>query len=370
MPCNNQEMSDVSVIHIALFPVGGGAELLVRELNKRNLENGIKSIAIYFQNPTNTSLYNNEYCLNTKSLTSLFNIYKIRTFIKKHIKKSDNDKIIIHTHLTYPFIFTAIATIGMKIKLVYTEHNSYNKRKNYKLFSYIDKLIYRRYDIIICISNGVRKSLLQWVGLSFDDKVRVIYNGSRLFKINEDRRKVIDSTKLKIVSIGTLTYKKGFDISIRALQPLLNNEVEQYVIIGEGEERKKIECLIDSLNIRDYVTLAGWSDNIEQYLNEADLFLIPSRWEGFGLVVVEALSTGLPVLASNVDGLNELFLSNDCPIFYFECENLTSLYNGVINIKSFLIENENIAWQANACSKHYSFEKMLTNYIDTYKTLL
>src|SRR5690606_37367900 len=73
-----------------------------------------------------------------------------------------------------------------------------------------------------------------------------------------------------------------------------------------GAERARLEKIIKSLQLEDKVRLLGWSDDIEVHLHAADIQLIPSLWEGFGLVAVEGMSTGLTVVASNIEGLREV----------------------------------------------------------------
>ncbi len=352
-----------------MSPIGGGAELLVRELNKRYLDYDIDAVALYFRNATSEPLFDNEFCLNVKSVKSLDNIFKIRRFIKNQIRQSTEEKVIVHAHLTYSFFFVALATLGLNVTLVYTEHNSFNRRRKYGILRYFERYFYKRYCSVICISEGVRKNLLNWIGTTFKEKVITINNGARLFEVKKDRRQITENTKLKIVSVGSLTRQKGYDIAFKALKDLFQAEVDSYTIVGTGSEREDLEYLAGELGIKNNVVFAGWSDNIEEYLNQADLFLISSRWEGFGLVVVEALSTGLPVLASNVDGLNGLFEGTDCPIFYFENENPSDLINQIRNIKHFLSKNEKVSEIAHKCSQNYSLEKMTMNYIENYKKI-
>src|SRR5690606_23220413 len=109
----------------------------------------------------------------------------------------------------------------------------------------------------------------------------------------------------RLVSVGSLSSKKNFETSVRAIS-VLREYVSSYTIIGEGPERKNLERIISDYKLEDVVKLVGWSDSIEPYLSEADIQIIPSLWEGFGLVAVEGMSTGLSIVASNVAGLREV----------------------------------------------------------------
>jgi glycosyltransferase involved in cell wall biosynthesis len=130
-----------------------------------------------------------------------------------------------------------------------------------------------------------------------------IPNGSRIYTINQ--RPALEGRLPRLVSVGSLSYRKNFATAIRAIAQL-KDAIDSYTIIGEGSERTKLEQIIKSEQLEGKVQLVGWSDAIESHLHAADIQLIPSLWEGFGLVAVEGMSTGLPVVASSVDGLREV----------------------------------------------------------------
>ena len=139
-------------------------------------------------------------------------------------------------HLTWPFFFTTLALMGIKnVKLFFTEHDTTNKRRKIPFFYIIDRLFYSRYLSIICISKGVYNKLAEWVGIEIKKKLKIVYNGSRLYSLS--RRKLLKNRLPRIVSIGRLIPKKNFSITINAISEI-KNEIESYKIIGEGSERK------------------------------------------------------------------------------------------------------------------------------------
>lgn len=99
----------------------------------------------------------------------------------------------------------------------------------------------------------------------------------------------------RLLAIGRLLPQKGFDVAIAAMRWLPELHLD---IIGEGEERPRL--------VGDRVTLRGWLPDVRPALAEADLFVMPSRWEGFGLVAVEAMAAGVPVVASEIPGLADV----------------------------------------------------------------
>ena len=357
------------VIHVITSPCAGGAELLVRELTKRTNKLGINCKAVYFNNWAECAktirLSENEEHLNI-SYQSPFAIIKLRKFLKSELV--ENPSLIVHAHLTWPMFFVPLACIGLAVKLVFTEHSPTNKRRNIFFFNHLEKLFYNRYNSIIAITDGVKKSLLNWIGFSISGKLTKIYNGARFFTYKE-RKKM--GNRIKFLSIGSLTTQKGFDNAIKALSKLQGINW-QYEIVGYGPLRSDLEKLIISLNLKDKVVLSGWCTNLEEKYHNSDIQLIPSRWEGFGLVAVEGMSTGLPVIASDLKGINEVVSStvDSC----FLVKNSDNIVEWVDQIKLCInaLEKDlvHISKQSYLHSKKFSLEKMTKNYIDLYRQVL
>lgn len=357
---------ELEVVHIIPSPKGGGAEFLVREMNKRLQSYGVKSSAIYFTKPDDYQLSDNEFCLNLKSPRSPLAILKLRLTIKKFLNKKKY--LILHAHLTWPLYYTILATFDKSIFRVYTEHSTHNKRRVVFLLSFIEKYIYKKYDKIICISKGVKDRLKTWLGDEqlFIDKLEIIFNGATLKKYIDTRS--IQKNKITIVSVGSLYKHKGFDLGISSINKI-KNKIESYNIVGKGPEIENLKSIVNDLNLEDKVNFIGWSDNVEKYYHEADIALIPSRWEGFGLVAVEALSTGLPVVASNIEGLSEIF-DEQTPHYLFEPGNVDDVVKGVYKIEELITSDSGISTRARKTSEKFTIDKMVRKYSELYRQLL
>ena len=110
-----------------------------------------------------------------------------------------------------------------------------------------------------------------------------------------------------IGALGRLHDQKGFDILVRAAARLRDQGVAFRLRIGgEGEDRAKLEGLIRDCDLGDRVELAGWVSPPGPFLADLDLFVVPSRYEPFGLVVIEAMAAGTPILASALEGPQEI----------------------------------------------------------------
>lgn len=347
---------------------GGGAELLVHELHKIYLEQTLDSHAIYFVGKKN-NLEKNEIIFG-RNLRNPLNILRIRKILRDFSTKSPSN-LIVHAHLTWPFIYTILASLGLKnIKFVYTEHSTTNKRRKIPLLWIFERMFYSRYNNIICISQGVHDSLAEWLGPKLSQRLITIPNGSRIYSLA--KRPTLEGRLPNLVSVGSLSSRKNFSTAIYAIAKL-KNEINSYTIIGEGPERNQLEQIINNEGLTDKVKLIGWSDNIEEQLQCADIQLIPSLWEGFGLVAVEGMSTGLPVIASNVSGLREVLGENNEAITLVNEVESKDAWASAIREKIKKIKYvgaESLAISSRTQAENFTLDKMANKYLQVYNQLL
>jgi len=353
-----------SIINIISSPKGGGAELLVRELHKIYLGRGLDAYAIYM-NGGSEGLDENETVLGVNPRNPL-NVFRIRRFLKQLLTKSSGE-LVVHVHLTWPFFYVTLASLGLEnIKLIYTEHSTNNKRRNIPLLWVFERMLYARYTRIICISEGVRNALAKWVGPKITPRLVTIPNGARIYSLA--KRPALTGRLPRLVSVGSLSSRKNFSTAIRAIAQL-RDEVDTYTIVGDGPERAALEQIIKNLALDDKVKLVGWSDNIESFLQAADIQLIPSLWEGFGLVAVEGMSTGLPVVASSVDGLREVLGDSNPSVTLVEHpESVNEWVIAISKSKANLLGQgaDVLARTSRQQAEKFTLEQMAELYLDVY----
>jgi glycosyltransferase involved in cell wall biosynthesis len=109
---------------------------------------------------------------------------------------------------------------------------------------------------------------------------------------------------VKLIAVGRLAYEKGFDLLLRALKKVSNRGVAGWElnILGNGSLREELEKLNTKLELENQVHFLGHVPNPYPYMARSDLFVHASRWEGFGMVIVEALALGVPVIATSCPG--------------------------------------------------------------------
>lgn len=167
------------------------------------------------------------------------------------------------------------------------------------------KWSYHKASMVVALSEGVRKDLIDRYGVR-PSRVQTIYNPvdvEHIRTLSTEKKTVFpflrNGTKvsLNLIAIGRMVKQKGFDLLVRALSELQDRTIH-LTILGEGEERKNLLALVDKLGVEKQVSLPGFDCNPYAWLRAADLFVLSSRWEGFGHVIVEAMACGTPVLAT------------------------------------------------------------------------
>ncbi|MDV2991083.1 MAG: N-acetylgalactosamine-N,N'-diacetylbacillosaminyl-diphospho-undecaprenol 4-alpha-N-acetylgalactosaminyltransferase [Chroococcidiopsis sp. SAG 2025] len=166
------------------------------------------------------------------------------------------------------------------------------------------KLLYPRADDIVGVSKGVARDLEVQLGFA-TGKVNVIYN-----PIVDDA--LIAKAKAPLehpwfqadsppvfLAVGRLTEQKDFSTLIEAFALLRKQTIAHLLILGEGESRSELEALVRELGIAADVAMPGFVDNPYMYMSRASVFVLSSRWEGLGLVLIEALACGCPAIATD-----------------------------------------------------------------------
>ena len=158
---------------------------------------------------------------------------------------------------------------------------------------------YRSADAVVALSEGVRQELIEDFVLR-TDRVVTIHNPVEFDTLAEEARTAppppVKKEGLWIMGVGRLLRQKGYDRLIRAVAALQRPDV-RLVLVGEGPDRAKLQSQADELGIGDRLIMPGFVKQPMQWLAAADLFVLSSRWEGFGHVIVEAMAAGVPVVA-------------------------------------------------------------------------
>ena len=191
----------------------------------------------------------------------------------------------------------------------------YYSKKNIKSFLnlFFIKILYKKADLIIANSLGVKKSLVNDFSLDAK-KIEVIYNPIDIKKIKELSQISLDEKYQKIfqdpviINMGRLIPEKGQEYLIKAFSKVIVNKKEaKLVILGEGKLEKNLKNIVKSLNLEDNILFLGWQKNPFKFLKRSKVFVLSSLTEGFPNALVEAMACGIPVISSDCQsGPNEI----------------------------------------------------------------
>jgi len=163
-----------------------------------------------------------------------------------------------------------------------------------------------------------------------------------------------------------LTTQKGFDIAIQSIA-LLKDNVESYTILGEGDQKKNLLALANKFGVSDKLILPGYIRNIKPYLVKADFGLMPSRWEGFGLVAIEMLSTGLSLISTRVHGHREV-IGTCSSVQLVKPNSSKALARGILKAIKHLeaVGVKKSALDSKKQSEIFTMDSMIVRYEDEY----
>ncbi len=289
----------------------------------------------------------------------------------KQISKIIEHFDIVHVHIFPTSYLVALSSLfsNTKSKIVFTEHNAFNKRATNKLFVYIEKFIYSRFDKIIGITPEVKIFINRYI-TNNKNKIDVITNGVDLNSINNTvaaRRIDFGFEEKDIICLmaARFSFQKDYETLIKSFVGL--PEYFKLILAGDGENLNKCMMLVDQLNLKDKIKFIGSRNDIYSIIKMSDINILSSRYEGFGLSIVEAMALNKAVIGSNVDGMNNVIENAG---FLFEVGDYNGLHNLILDLGTNKSLYNKVASQCKLRSYDFSLEKMVSQYIDVYKRLL
>lgn len=246
---------------------------------------------------------------------------KIYFKMKKLLKYLNPD--IVHTHLNKADFYGRIAAKKTGVKLIYSTCHNYSTHhkgadvNKTSIFDYIDNFVVKYSgSYLIAISEIVKKYLINR-DKRFDSITDVIYNGVNISKKNYQlEENEIDLLRIKynvskddflICLSGRFDKQKGHLFLLDALSEKIKERKNIKIIMpGDGILKKEVENYVSKNDLNEFVILPGFHKDIEKIIEISDLTIVPSLWEGFGLVVIESMVKKKVVLASDTGGIPEI----------------------------------------------------------------
>jgi glycosyltransferase involved in cell wall biosynthesis len=305
----------MKILHVLQGTVGGSIEFVNLLIQQLNLKGHINIVACPRYSALREKCIANGFEWVELDMWREISLVKdIRAVIAlmKIIKERKCD--ILHAHSSKAGAVGRIAAWLKGVPSVYTAHGwSFNMRVSNKkklFYAAVERFLSYITGMITCISQQELESAID-VGIS-PKKLMKIDNGLNLEKydIQDDvdilkERLNIPKEKVIIGMVARITEQKDPFFFLEIAREM-KNRVEDifFVLVGDGEMRALIEERINSTgDLCDYVFITGWVENPELYIKCFDVGILTSKWEGFGLVLVEYMASKVPIAATNVDGI-------------------------------------------------------------------
>lgn len=361
----------MKILHAAETIKGGVATVMRQLVEDQLVPNKRNNVLCIIPQDQRQELKNigNEYLVpysrKGRGLSSFLSFFFL--FLRVVLKENPE---IVHLHSTFAGFMGRVALILLRPirrpKVVYCPHAfaflMQSSRKKQIIYSWIEKILSRYTDAIICVSEYEKEKAIE-AGLP-SEKLRVVHNGvakqdSKIVPLNPYSHDVFN-----VLFVGRFDFQKGFDVLAEVMRSL-ENQPFHLTAVGGAVHNESFE--VGSL---PQTTFTGWldSDALAPYFTHADVLVMPSRWEGFGMVPLEAMSYGLPVMATNCTSLPEVVKDNRNG-YLFEMGNSSEIVERLINTprekwKTMGMEAKVIFLQ------NFTADKMISNTSRIYKELL
>jgi glycosyltransferase involved in cell wall biosynthesis len=341
--------SKKTILHVITTISLGGAEKQLVLLTKEQVKLGHKVIVVYLKG--NPILEKDFEKNNVIVLKDLVNVHPIVQVWKLHkiISKLKNKNLVIHSHLPRSQLLTGLT--NTKVPKVFTRHDNDIFFPNAKplISKLLSRLAERNGVSWIAISNSVKSSMLVAGETNYPNLIEVVHYGyDKSIEIATDesnasiKNESIHQDTGGVYFIGTvarLVKEKDLETLISAFS-LVNAEHPntRLLIVGGGYLEQELKRYAEELRINDQITWAGSVEDTSKFYRMMSIFVLASRTEGFGLVLLEAMSYGLPIIGSDSPAIPEILGSTTGLIF--ETGNSKDLAVKIIEIISSKSEIE------------------------------
>ena len=304
-----KEPKSVSFILAGLY--AGGGERFVLEMARSLKDEGVSVTLVVFRQEGQllNEVPEDVEVIELRGKRLFKNFFALRRYLKEH---ADHVVVSITEHI---HILLGLASLGLKKRarivfrfgIVYSEmFHRYTSIRD-KIVPFLLRFVIRRADALVAVSKEVARDLVDLFSIS-QDKIEVIYNPKDIEYIKQQSQATIAHPWTKgsrplIVASGRLHPQKDFQTLLGAMDLAVKEcESLRLLILGDGKERGLLERLIREKGLEDHIELLGFVSNPFPYMKRADVFVLPSRWEGMPNVLLEALALGLCIVATDCPG--------------------------------------------------------------------
>lgn len=297
--------------------------------------------------------------LGKKPGLDLSMISKLRKIFE--IEKPD----VVHTHRYVMRYAIPAARMAGVPRCVHTVH-SIAQKENTKLGVRINRFFYRRgYSTPVALSTIVQRTVQEVYKLP-EQKAPVVFNGIDLSRCREKKSYVMEGRPFSILHIGRFTDLKNQDLILKTVEKLKKKGIDfRLKLIGDGENLEAMKDLAKELGLEQEVSFLGLQADVYPFLEQADLFILPSKYEGMPMTLLEAMGTGLPIVASAVGGIPDMLENGESALLIEPTEQ--ALEEAIIQLYSSETLRQKLGQGAILRSADFSAEAMAQNYVRLYQ---
>lgn len=293
--------------------------------------------------------------LNKKSGLDLSLTFKLVKIFKEY--KPD----VVHSHLyAGKYAHVAASICGIKAK-IYTIHSIARKEAG-KLNRIFNKYLFKHCNVIpVSLSKEVQKSVIDEYGIDNKD-TPVVLNGVPL---DNCHRKYDYLSNKKILHIGRFSPVKNHETLVKAVAALVEcgYDIELF-LYGQGELEESIKELVKKLHVDKNIFFCGLTDDVYSVMQKCDIFVLPSIYEGIPMTLIEAMGTGMPIVASNVGGIPDMIENEKSGLL---CEpTVEGVAAGLERLISSADDRKLYGQNALISSEKFSADKMAKDYYEIY----
>ena len=272
---------------------------------------------------------------------------------------------VVHTHLNVIKYAVAAAKLAGIKRCVHTVHNVAAEEAENRQQKLISTVYFKLgWSVPVALSPEVRRTVVDFYVLP-EEKVPMIYNGVDLNKCRPKTGYALSKPAV-LLHVGRFNEQKNHKGLLDAFALILKSHPDCCLqLIGDGELEEQTKQYANDLGIRERVSFLGSQTDIYPFLQEADIFLLPSRYEGMPMTIIEAMGTGLPIVASAVGGVPDMMTNLESGMLV-PCE--PELVAGAV---CALLDSDELRQilgsNAKAASEQFSAGHMVRAYLDVYK---
>lgn len=298
----------MKILHVITSLYTGGAERLMVDILPLLRDGGEHQVDLLLINGVETPFKKKleQEGIKIFALQMTNDVYHLRVVLRMRRFFCQEQYDIIHTHNTATQMYVPLSRLFLssKSKLVTTEHSTNSRRRSMWWFKPIDKWMYSRYDSIVCIANKSQEILEEYIG--HRDSILTINNGVAIEQFLHPIKDISSQNSFIVTMVAALRVEKDHKTLIKAMKILPQNYRLRIVGGGPREVADSVKAICHELGLDDRVDFMGLRSDIPVILEESDVIVLSSHWEGLSLSSIEGMASGRPFIASDVDGLREM----------------------------------------------------------------